>query len=629
MKKYVLVCALLSLAVIAGCGNSNTHLSSIQVTPANPSVAAGLQQQFKATGMYSNNTSQDLTASVTWSSSNMAIATIASGGLATSATAGSTTITATQSGVSGMATLQVTAPTLASIAVTPSNATIPLGTLQQFTATGTYTDGSTQDLTSTATWSSTSTMVASITSGGLATAATDGSSTIAAASGSVNGNTQLTVAAASLVSLVISGGDVTIANGTSYAFVAMGTYNDGSLHNLTNQVTWGSSNTSVATIADGRATSVGLGTSSISAALGSVSASPVTLTVSGATITSIAVGPSTTMIAPQTQEAFSAFGTFSDGSLQNITHDVTWSSSAPGVATVSDNAGSIGIVSAVGPGSTNISATLGTDTGQAPLTVSSATLSSITLTPSSTGMAVGSALELNAVGTFSDGSKQPLDAVAIWTSSAPGVATVSDGTVTAVATGTATITAQLGSVSQTAAITVEALTALVVSPANTSFAQDTSTHLTATGTLADSTTQDLTSSVIWTSSDPAVLLMSVASGSKGSAEGQTAGNSTVTAAFSGIVAVAQVTVTGATLSTIDVEPQNPTIDLGSSQVFSAHGTFSDGTTQNITSIVTWTSSEVNVAFIDTTGGASTTGTGTTTIGAALNGVSGSTTLTVQ
>jgi hypothetical protein len=244
-------------------------------------------------------------------------------------------------------------------------------------------------------------------------------------------------------------------------------------------------------------------------------------------------------------------------------------------------------------------------------------------------MAVGSNLRLIAIGYFSDGTHQALDAVASWSSSSPAVATVSSGTVTALANGTTTITAQLEGVSQSASITVEGLTALAVSPTTVSFAEGTSTHLTATATLADGTKQDLTGSVIWTSSDPKVLLMSVISGSKGSALGQTAGNSTVTAAYSGLVAIAQVTVTNATLSSITLKPQNPQIPLGSSQQFSAQGTFSDGTTQNITPDVAWSSSDINVAFIDASGAANTTGKGTTTIGATLNGTTGSTVLTVQ
>src|SRR6266478_2744557 len=86
-------------------------------------------------------------------------------------------------------------PTLSSIAVTPGNPSIPKGTTQQFTATGTYSDGSTQNLTSTVAWSSSNTTVATINSTGLATAVGAGSTTIQASSGSISGSTTLTVTA--------------------------------------------------------------------------------------------------------------------------------------------------------------------------------------------------------------------------------------------------------------------------------------------------------------------------------------------------------------------------------------------------------------------------------------------------
>jgi hypothetical protein len=124
-------------------------LTSITVTPSSASIGIGATQQFTATGHYSNGSTQNITSSVAWTSSTGA-ATINSSGLATGAsTSGSpTTITATLSpGTPGTATLTVTSATLSSISVSPTSASIANGTTQQFTATGHYSDGSTQDLT--------------------------------------------------------------------------------------------------------------------------------------------------------------------------------------------------------------------------------------------------------------------------------------------------------------------------------------------------------------------------------------------------------------------------------------------------------------------------------------------------
>src|SRR5208337_2784106 len=144
------------------------------------------------------------------------VATINAAGLASSVSPGSTTITATwvtttplgratrvtpgspiinppRSTISASTTLTVTDPLLVSMAVTPVNPSIAAGTTQQFTATGTYSNGSTQNLTSTAVWSSSAPGVATISTAGLASALAPGQTTIAAASGAINGSTTLTV----------------------------------------------------------------------------------------------------------------------------------------------------------------------------------------------------------------------------------------------------------------------------------------------------------------------------------------------------------------------------------------------------------------------------------------------------
>ena len=171
----------------------NASLVSIAVTPANPSIAKGATQQFTATGTYSDNSTQNLTSSVTWNSSSTSVATITSAGLATGAATGTTTISATSGSISGSTNLTVTPAVLESIAVTPANASINNGATQQFTATGTYSDGSMQNLTSSVTWNSSSTSVATITSGGLVTGVGTGSTTISATSGSISGSTNLSV----------------------------------------------------------------------------------------------------------------------------------------------------------------------------------------------------------------------------------------------------------------------------------------------------------------------------------------------------------------------------------------------------------------------------------------------------
>jgi len=280
-------------ANLTGTGTT-AGLTSIAVTPANPSVSAGTTQQFTATGTFSTGETYNLTDSVTWSSSKSTVATVSNiagtQGLASGLATGTATITATAGKITGSTILTVTPPTLVSIAVTPSAPSIAAGTQQQFTATGTYTDGSTQNLSGSATWSSSAINIATITSGGLASGVAAGATTISATSGTITGIATLTVTPATLVSIAVTPSLPFISLGASQQFTATGTYSDSSTQNITTSVTWTSANTAVATISNtsgsqGLATSVGVGTSAITAALGSVTSPSDTLTVNPATPT--------------------------------------------------------------------------------------------------------------------------------------------------------------------------------------------------------------------------------------------------------------------------------------------------------------------------------------------------------
>ena len=83
------------------------------------------------------------------------------------------------------------------------------------------------------------------------------------------------------------------------------------------------------------------------------------------------------------------------------------------------------------------------------------------------------------------------------------------------------------------------------------------------------------------------------------------------------------------LTSIVVEPTTPLILVGNTQAFTATGLFNDGSSQNLTAIVTWTSSAPPVASIAATGVATGSADGTTTISASSGSISGHTTLTVR
>jgi len=124
--------------------------------------------------------------------------------LATAVGTGVSTISATLGAVSGSTVLTVTGPALQSIAVTPANPSITKGSTQQFTATGTYSDNSTQNLTAQVTWNSSAPAVATISATGLATAVGAGTSTITASLVGVLSNSAILTVTAPVPATIVN-----------------------------------------------------------------------------------------------------------------------------------------------------------------------------------------------------------------------------------------------------------------------------------------------------------------------------------------------------------------------------------------------------------------------------------------
>jgi uncharacterized protein YjdB len=264
-----------------------------------------------------------------------------------------------------------------------------------------------------------------------------------------------------------------------------------------------------------------------------------TLSIAGCTnhsgLDSISISPQTQSMTVGQSTQFTATATYGNGShptTQNITSGLSWVSSTPAVATVDAS----GVATAVGPGTTTITASAagfdGPAVSTAAVTVTGAggataggSIVAVTIYPSAQSLSEsGQTGKFIALGTSSTSGLQ-VDVTnspdIVWTSTVPSVATVStglpanDGVATGVSAGTSTITAEYtnasgGVVAGTAAVTVtttaapEPLLSLTIIPASITVGnlQDTGNFL-AIGTFSTPpTVRDLTSTVAWISSEP-------------------------------------------------------------------------------------------------------------------------------
>jgi uncharacterized protein YjdB len=504
-------------------------------------VPLNTSQVYTATGTFSDGSTRDLSGVVVWDSSAPAIARIDSKGVVTGLASGTSTVSASLGTTAGSTTLVVTAPTINSIVVTPNGPTPGIGIAQTFTATAIYSDGSAQDLAAGVTWSSSASNVATIDNSGVADTLAAGTTTITATVGAFSGTATLTVVPTRLVSISVTPSPVSLARGTAQQFTATGTFDDGSTQVLTS-ATWGSSDNHTLAVdpATGVATAVGTGAATVSATSGSVTGSaPVTVTP--ATLVSIAVTPASLTLPTGTFRHMKAVGTFSDSSTQDVTLSAVWSSSNHLAATVDAR----GVVTAIASGTATISALVGAVSGSASLTVSPVTLTAITVSPSNPKIQRNTAIQLTAVGTFSDGSTATNLAGLAWTSSNARVAPVhGGGWVFGKKNGTTTITASVATVKGTTTVAVygAALVSMTITPANAIVPVGATQQFTATALFTDGSQQDITNQVHWGSSHA-----SVANISNG---GDASGLATTTAAGTTVIGASYGTKTATTLLTV-------------------------------------------------------------------------------
>jgi hypothetical protein len=168
-------------------------------------------------------------------------------------------------------------PTLSSLQIGPSNQTITVNPLVklQMSATGTFSDGSTQDLTGKVLWSSSDTTCATINTNGLVTPVTNVAglcqTNIGAADGTVNASaSSVTVTQGTPTSIKLTVSNSSPPVGSQVTFTAQALFpGSGTLQDITSSVTWNNSDTTNLTLSQG----TGVGTISATAPAETISVS--------------------------------------------------------------------------------------------------------------------------------------------------------------------------------------------------------------------------------------------------------------------------------------------------------------------------------------------------------------------
>lgn len=207
-----------------------------------------------------------------------------------------------------------------------------LGTTVTFTATGSFSDGSKQDLTGQVKWSSSNARAASIDAHGVATAKARGTVTITAASGTIRGTATLTVAPPVLTGLALRPDRLSLAKGLHAAVTVIGSFSDGSARPL-DGTKLSSSRSSVVTVSGRRLTANAIGTATVTARVGTLTAT-MKVKVTPPVVRALRVTPTRSSLRTGKTVTLRATGVRTDGSKVTLTAGVAWRSSNTATASV-------------------------------------------------------------------------------------------------------------------------------------------------------------------------------------------------------------------------------------------------------------------------------------------------------
>lgn len=420
-------------------------------------------------------------------------------------------------------------------------------------------------------------------------------------SGGGGGSDTLDPEEKNLISIEIDSDDSSVPLGIDILLAAYGHYNDESLEEITSSVSWISSNPSVASVDDsGTITPFSPGETVITAQFNGMSAT-ITITITEPELLALSISPSSESILEGKNAQFIATGTYTNGS-RDVTSLTSWTSSAPEIATITSD----GLATGVSAGATTVGATIDGQLASATLIVTEeqvtppVTLISIILDPISTTIALGNGQQFSATGHYSDSSTQDISSEVTWSSSDSGIASIStSGHVTSVTMGSVQVMAELNGITDEAdlVVTDPALRFLDITPQSPSIAAGDTLQFTATGTYSDGRTQDLTSSTSWTSEFDSIATID----GNGLSTALTRGETHITAETGGFSDTILLTVTRGDLVSLTIEPEKPSVEVLEVLNLSAIGRYQDGSEEDITALVTWGSSDENVAQIEIDG----------------------------
>ncbi|MBY0118707.1 Ig-like domain-containing protein [Paenibacillus sp. AGC30] len=586
LTKYMVMMLVLMLSIsnVGLAAAADKELSKIVVSKNEMSLEVGDSGSVTVTGVYSDNTSANVTISTTWSSEDTSIATVYNGAI-TAKKEGKATITAAYQGQSQTVQVKVTKKVKA-LSKNVQSLDLRTGDTKEIILTATYSDNETNNAAaSTAEWSTSDEKVATVVNGKV-TGQSAGTAVITAKVGSQSVTVDVNVEVVKRVD--VDKQQVNLLLNKSESVKVTATYPDGTTKDVTDLAEWTSSNEKVADVLKGEITGYSAGSAKITAKYGTKSVS-VDVDVDLTSKLSVEKQSIFFRLSDTTKTAnVVVTASYPNSSDVNVTDQATWTSSNEKVATVFK-----GQITAISAGSTTIKATYSGKTVEVAVDVDTARYLDIKDVDDKLAMSVtgdNKSKKLVANAEYIDASKEDVTSKATWTSSNADVVYVSNGDLIAYKSGTATITVAYGGKTVKFTVNVDVADKYEMDKKKASVAVGGTTSAKVLA-LYGETSKDISEDATWSSSSDKIAEVD----SKGVITGVATGKATITAKIEGKTLTLPVEVGMA--SGLEADVNFVVLSAKETQTILLTGTDEDGNTLDVTSEATWKSSNARVADV--------------------------------
>jgi hypothetical protein len=467
-----------------------------------------------ALGRYSNGLVTNISDSVVWSSADELKATI-SGSTAAAVGAGAVDITASLDNISNSLTLIPFSANVTSIELNYTSLVLPSDGKANIIVSALYDNGISVDVTNLSSFAVDDIAVANL-DGNEVSAVANGATNLTVSYAGVDKNLSISITTATIISIQVTPIVASKSINETQQFLTTATLDDNTNIDITNAVTWSSSDNNILEIdATGIASLKGAGSVSVTATYGAISNS-VNFTVLDKTLSSLSVNLSASDIGLGISATANVIATYSDSSTEDVTSSVNFSTSDTSVAIISNNVNSKGEITSIAIGSSDITATLNSISSSATINVTAASLVSIEVTTNNTLLAAGINSYFSAVGTYDDASVVDITGSVTWS--------ISNGTYGSISnspanrgfftnsfalgtTETMVTTATLSGVTGTQSIIMApgTITSISINPSSATMNTSENLDFKAYANYSDGAAVEITALVNWVSSDSAIV----------------------------------------------------------------------------------------------------------------------------